>query len=378
MRQIVDRWITYLREVRKIKSSETLKGYKTSINRWIGVYECKHGAQRSLLKADKQDFYHFVSELEKTDMRISSIKLRLAHSKLFYDWLEATDQIERAPYPKDIPIGGKESKEYVHVTDAQIFRIRQKIGFRLEQALAFELLLSSGLRLNEMLQLRFCDISMNRVPIDKETGVESVYCGGTLDVNSYVQRVKRNKSRTTYISKLASRLLCEMIAIRGIETDSVEMILPWAERSVLRWFRDLGKNVITEPESEKPKTSNTMEEIDLDSVNNPKFKDLMKKRMDQIRKKIDSGDEEVKDGKPDRGTEYKLHPHAMRNFFASCMHFRNYHGEQANMERLQKMMGHNQASMTFRYMANVNCVSSLDNWKRLMIGRASDWNVIKE
>lgn len=254
---------------------------------------------------------------------------------------------------------------------SDIQKLRQK-RIRLEDAMAFEFGLSSGLRISEMLSVRFCDIDFSRKPIDITTNKRSSCCGGTVTVSTIVASVKGKRTRVTFISPLASRLVRAYAKVNTVNLSSkIPLFLSPSRmetsmnaiRSLIQW------------DASKRKTASskrTCGEVEL----NESFSNLPIPMQKAYAARIQR--EETATHIPDGIIETgNLTWHSLRHFFTALMLHRTYDGHRNAVERVMELLGHSSLTTTMHYLSKLTVVASDQEWVHTVNGTSSSWiNVV--
>lgn len=375
--ELIEGFIQFTIEVgsRRVKTHKT---YRESLIPFSKFIE-KRG--KSLITVESCDIFAWRDDLVRRNYKSNTLQLRFVVVKRFYKWLHHCGLVANNPYPAFLTWEGEEDKPKLVPTPSDIFRIRMlNRSSSLEHASLFEVLLSSGLRENEARQLRACDVNFDAIPTDKETGSPSLYCGGTLSITRK-EMVLKSSGRNTYISSIAAKLLKMMMAKNGIEIGSRVPLFPLGVNGIGKRLSVIGKVVYKGRDmtqnlavKERDVRSAGFSDLDVDSLGvSESMKRLIRNRQKSESDLPDYAREQRLKEFPVEKKFQQLHAHALRHSFTCIMYFRNYHGEDSNMERLRQMLGHSSVRSTTIYLTNLDLIKSDSEWVRLMLGKPTDW-----
>jgi integrase len=257
-----------------------------------------------------------------------------------------------------------------------IIKLRQ-LPIPIERALLIEFCLSSGLRIGEAVQIRYCDLKIGDVPIDIKTGTKTEFAAGSISVNANIHTIKTRSSRVTYFSKLAYKLLKMHMRLNGINSfDSKMPIFPWCDGTIDIWFDDIEKMMEFESINKAVMVSSvnlesefniTKEDLELLPDN---IKLLVERRVAERISNIESRPK-IKD----KFSEC-FSCHSLRHAFTCIQMFRDYAGGRGNEWFVRSMLGHKGRNTILIYLSKINLVRTDDEWKRIFVGFPSDWTNI--
>lgn len=357
---------------RKI-AAKTYAAYKESLKQFC-VFVTEE-LEREFVEVTSHDILSFKARLEEEGRAVATVRQRMTAVRMLFEWMETYEHIENSPFPKLVTMRGRSAPEIVLPSIDCVFRIRQQSGmFPLERVLAFEFLVSSGLRREELIQVRFCDVDLDNVPIDIETGKPSTYCGGSVVLEYGENNIKGKRTRRTYISKLAAKLLQAYMDKLETDTNSPAPILPYGYSTVYDWIVRMVKGELRSENEKKIKRSR-VENIDVKSlgIKNKGFERLISRRQKKARTEEPDEDKRKASQNQEDKRYASFSPHTLRHMFSCCMLHRNYHGERSNEVRLIKMLGHTDLNVTLSYLSELDWIGGDENWKRLMLGKRTDW-----
>lgn len=334
----------------------------------------------------RQDIFGYRDYMENTGYAVATISARLAPVKTMLVWLIQSEVLkeENDPWPTRLHLTGQEKPPTVVPTTDEIFQMRLKPNVRLEYAWAFELVLSSGMRSNEIRQLRAGDIDLTKRPIDKELGRPSPYFAGTINMQSGRFRTKNCSPRIVYISELCASLTRELFAKHNIGPSDVHVpLVPYARQSVQSWFNFLGDGIINKGHNKAGSGMATGEQqrdaffldVDLNSLSiSEDLAKVIKRRQDE------AGD--IEDYKRDGAQPARvrcrtfLGPHSIRHSWTNFTYYRNPFGERQASESLRLLLGHTGLTTLHVYLSKLNLLDNDGTWKRLWLGKPNDWSGI--
>jgi site-specific recombinase XerD len=379
--KFIQPWLQFVKN-EGTSAFNTLKTYRIAIRQWIDWYHSKENAF-DVREANKHDIRSYRDYMKNIGRRTNTIALKLKVVELFYDWMELVDHIENNPFPSIISKKGDvDAKRILVLEPSSIFKIRKLWHSKFKLALPFELLLSSGLRVSEFLALRACDIDFDEHPIDLSTGKISEYTGGAIHIDTRVHIAKSNKSRTTYISKIAARILQQYMDVHGIREGSNIPIFPYDVSSIGRYMCEVSATYIEKKREEvahlRPRSTR---HTDIDLNEHEGLSEEMRKKIAKMQASTVHSSKDDNIGETTRRHEQvtsgavvrDLHAHALRHTFACNMYHRNYHGDRHSEMRIIKMLGHSIVTTTLKYLTKLDLISSDDQWRRIMLGRPTDW-----
>lgn len=274
-----------------------------------------------------------------------------------------------------------------------IFLVRRQKKAKVRNAVLFELILSTGLRNKEVRQLRLGDIRFTHNVHDIEEDIKSPYVGGTIILNRASHALKTRKSRVVYLSRIAANLMKVYIKVNGLEgADPSIPLFPFNNMLVVRSVEKVTEcvhNSSTQVANQETKIENTRKPgfMDIDS-------EMLKNVPEDIAKKIilsqknEAKDEESVQFKVEEtvATTSAFHekrrsvwnPHAIRHLFAMIQHYRSYFGLRGHMDSVRKLLGHTNTGTTQLYLSDKELVCTDKQWKQIMLGVRTDYQLMKK
>lgn len=352
-------------------SPSTIRTYQQALTKWIDW--CDGSSITDIRDADKQDFTMYRDYLIGNGFKLKSVQLFMTVVKRFYSWMEFEDMIEFSKYPKMLTIKGDNAKPTLVPTPDQIFKVRRKCrGITLREAMAFEVLLSTGMRVSEFLQIRACDVDFGDHPHDKEFDAPSPFFCGSISIDRDIHVTKGDNTRKVYLSNIAAKLLKANMDKEGIKEGGMVPIFMWSKPSLEKWLQKMGRGVFGKVSDDTPERTvglRDLTEKDLEGLD-PKLK---RKVMRRQKTEANMPQHEQKGRKRNGKKSRKLHAHALRHSFTCIMFYRNYFGERQSEDRLRVLLGHSKFTTTFLYLKKIDMLHDDDTWRRLVFGRSYDW-----
>ena len=333
-------------------------------------------------KITKHHIFKYRDYCYEKGYRTSSISQRFTAVRQYFTFLEQTERIKENNFPERLSIRGIPSMPAILPTPEQIFRIRLRDDVKIEQAFFFELGLSSGMRSEEMAQLRACDFNFDDRPYDKELKQRSPYFVGSIQLKLTHFNIKQKHPRTVYFSSIAAHLWKQYIAKFRIDPTSTMPIYPWSRTNIQHWIRQLGIGIVEKgftigeglDEGEVQRERGFIDISPDQLIEMPKdFRKLVERRQDKER---NIEDYKRKSSQPLKGRKRVLHPHSLRHAFTNFAYYRNPLGERLASDSLRLLLGHTAYSTTFTYLRDLNIINEDRTWIRLWIGKPDDWSGI--
>lgn len=271
-----------------------------------------------------------------------------------------------------------------------IVEIRKK-RISLLKAMGFECLISSGLRINEMAQIRYCDLDLERKPWDNEENCFSKYTGCQVKLSLSVHTIKDGKNRITYFSNSALRLIKILMNIIGIDDwKSRNTVWPFEVNTLKDMIASL--NDIHRFGSQRHKMLYDDKDMDVEVVRILSQIKEEEKKMDRSpvlsRSKISKLKQQLKlldKSSPlrkknsilaKRGTTGRFSAHGTRHFAGAFLYFRSFDGFYSDILRSRQFLGHKTEMMTINYMDELNVVHSKGEWIKIMNGEPMNYRNI--
>lgn len=360
----------------------TLSAYENGVKKFLNFMLDNYGFSDPA-RAEKHHFYKFKEYMVNACFAKNTITLNISAVRNYFAWLDECNYIVNNKMPDMSMAGGQESIPHYVPTIAEIFRIRYKRNIGLRKATCFELLMSTGMRSDEMRMLRACDFKFGERPNDAETGAPSKYFAGAIHLQPRKHRGKTRSSRKLYFSVLADMLLKKYFNMYNIPVNSHQPFCPWARQSTQDWMRELGEGVVAAFESQEEAEAGKViqrdfsyRDVDIDNAAlDPRMRELIKARQDKANSLPEYKQAAMK---PERRKRHSLHPHSLRHFWMCAMHYRNPFGERRSEDRIRLMAGHSVRATTLGYLRDLDLIKTDEIWKRLWLGRPTDWLGLNE
>lgn len=366
-------------------SHNTIEAYEMSLKNFYD-WLLKNRGHVQIAKVVKKDIFDYRDFLENSGYSVATVKAKLSPLRTFIVWMLQSEIIpeESDPWPIRLHVAGQSSPPTVVPTPEEIFQIRLKPRIKIEWAWLFELILSTGMRISEALQLRAGDFNFDKRPFDKELNRPSPYFAGHVNMQSNRFRTKNCTPRIVYFSQLCAHLTQEMFAKYNIHHDDMNTpILPWSRQGLQRWINDCASGVIDKAYNsagtglaigEKQRDRYFLD-VDLDQLNiDERLKKLIKSRQDEV---SNIEDYKVNAAQPMRvRCRTYMGPHALRHSWTNFNYYRNPFGERNASDSLRLLLGHNGLSTLHVYLTKLNMLDNDGTWKRLWLGKPNDWSGI--
>lgn len=378
--ELIDEFLKFKVEEYGI-SPKTYTVYLEGLTYFVRYLEEKHDCTLDkltpeIIKAYKDSLAHY---------RDSTIFIYISPIRGFCNWASHETGIglyDTNPMPNiKLKTGGK--LETHCLTAKEVFDIRaSQVIVTLDCAVIFELLISSGMRLSEMLHLRACDVDFRIRPMDGSINGPSPYCGGLIRTEGYGSgsRIKAAKERKIYLGKLAAKLLIAYMKTKKIPFESNLPIFPLHPGMPGHYFRQIAKrtNLIKKQYREVSQRRRGFLDIDVNNiVGTEEYKNLVRKAQEKERKEIEAGSILEKASRVQPARRVTLHPHSARHFFAYLMYYRNWYGNRKDILDLRDLLGHSSVVHTNIYVINEKQVVDNDrDWIRIMNGTGLEYRTI--
>lgn len=335
-----------------------------------------------MLEVTKEDIMNY---------RRSSGKIRTTNNeyskmmilKEFYEMFVSKTIIKSNPF--DGLIFKKEESGNRYVMPYNEIRIYRSLHIDIRMAAAFEVFISSGIRLSDLCNIRCCDVHVGKVVFDRIENCKSKYIGAAILIDPRSVRTKTRKRRLTYISVFALKILKMYMDVMGYNFKSEAPLFPWATQTFAAYFYEIGLKFREERDKfySKENSDSRALSINTDLITGDSFtgdgmnKNLVRRiktRMKNIDKK-NSKDGALAD---DISDKLNLHIHSFRHTFASLMYYRDWAGGRKDVAYIAHLLGHKfNSAVTYDYLKATNVVNSDSDWKSIWSGLPSDWkNVI--
>lgn len=386
---LVNSFLNWENENRKARGGitpSTEKSYRDALNVFRGWLKTN---SLTIFTVEKKGMIKFRDFLEE-NFKGATPKHRIGIVKRFFKWMELEGKIEFSPVPELLTSGGSRGKPHLVPIPNEIFRIRSQAGpVRVDRAMAFEMLLSTGMRADEFKQIRVCDIEFDKRPTDLELHRKSPFFVGSIYLDEDKVDIKNNLSRRVWINRIAMRLLITWMRKNGIKPSHDVPLFVLSDSAFSKWFRETGAVVYGDPIKEAADAVKEGKKVTIEKFDE-RFRDLsdinlnsMLDVSEKIRKKIEKKQQKEaaksisKEKKKEKRKNIVLHPHALRHSFTCINYYRNPYGEKRQSDRLRTLLGHTAFRTTFTYLKDLDLVEDDKTWVRLQIGRQEDWGNLK-
>lgn len=361
----------------------TIDAYEDDLKNFFDWLLTSYG-YNDVLKLTKDHLYKYRDYLEERCYAQATVRRRLATVRQFVGYLLQTEVIpeENDPWPPRMKFRGTGQPPSLVPTPAEIFRMRMRANVRLEHAWFLELALSTGMRVDEITQLRSNDFNFTDRPFDVELGRPSPYFVGSIQLTPARHKLKNNTPRKVFFSYLAGELTKQYLCKNGLSNSQPLPAFPWSRQNAGEWMSALGKGIInvynqnavgTGLMENEASRDRYFSDVDLKQAKlDPQFELLVRRRQ-----KAGEGLETYKRQiKPVRVKKRNLHPHSLRHAFTSFIYYRNPMGERSAQATLRLLMGHADYNSTFFYLRDLCLIKTDATWKQLWLGKPHDWNGI--
>lgn len=363
-------FLEYFSEYRT-NSRDSVKVYYMALL-YFGRYLLADTEIRDVRSVKREDLNRLKDLMEERKHSMSDMAFKFTAIRGMYSWMIEEGRIIDNPCMMLRRMKGVLRSTPVVITPAQIFQIREIRCARLERATAFEALVSSGMRVSELVQLRAYQVEFGVAPHDVELQIPSPYVGARIRLTKETGVLKREKSRIVFLGKLATKLMLAHMKSKGIPQASNLPLFPLTRFNLNIWLNDFLKEIgYTAAEIYQPKTNSIdidTEEIDLTPE--------MKVRIERQRKKEENYLRNMPDPTKKIAAQRRVRGvtvHSLRHAYTSFQYYRNYWGERQAVDRLRINLGHDKADVTMEYLTQMDLVTNDDTWKRLWVGRPTDW-----
>lgn len=412
-RKLIDDYIAHLSKNSR-SSQKSIRGQFLHLHGIVARYFAEHhNVDLDGVKAPM--VVQFSAYQAGRGMMHATIKTYLSYFIGIASWMFNQRMVEDDILPRKIPVSSLNSdraKPITIPTYEEILRMRsrqnalvtnkRRIGMgrgrpkeSIFKAVSLaELVISSGLRHAEVLQLREGDIEFDlrqsELPFDVEENCPSRYIGGRIILSPSKMKLKNSRTRITYISNLAARTMRKYIEENGLAGTGAPLY-PLShsgiDSTLDKFYGDIitgyitcdgqkGKVVEEEPE---PVRRTGYRDIELDDMDiSPRFKELIRRRK-QTAEEIDSvllgesGGEISAAAMPARKYKRTASMHTLRHLCSSLLYFRGWNGVHGDAETSRAILGHSRLRMTNRYVHIDTGVVSKRHWVTIMNGRLREY-----
>lgn len=280
----------------------------------------------------------------------------------------------------------RKTDQYRTPTPVQVFAVRRKEHIRIRDIVMFEMLLSTGARFGDLMQLRGSDITFGSTIRDLELNQLSPYVGGYVTILPKRARIKTQRAKVLYFSTAAAKWLRQWMTLMNTDKHPHLPLFACHRNNAARWFYTLGHGIFSNLALDAKLINNKMDtmerkpgfgDINVDDlkdvpanirkmIRTSQNADAVRRSQHELLDKLETL--QYADGKKD-----VLHMHAMRHFFAGAMLHRTYDGDRDNIRKVQKLLHHSSLLQTEKYLRKAQFPISDQQWKTIMLGRVTDW-----
>ena len=170
----------------------------------------------------KENLEEFSEYIRKQGSSTATVNRKLSALKKFWDWLREQGRAERDPFSQIFRSSQFRNNSFEYLSEEEVNSLLDCENCDLETKLILELLYSSGLRINELLNLTLDDIALEEKSIQ-------------------VKNSRSNKIRLLPITDLLQTLLKTYIEEK--EISSAEKLFKISAREVYRMVQKIAKEV---------------------------------------------------------------------------------------------------------------------------------------
>lgn len=375
-------WLNQMVEINHIESTS----YEVYHYRITSLMNYLNSIQKRIMDIDVKsvlDYKNYMDGLGKSKV---TVNVQLALIKRIFAMLHDMG-VKEFVWP--VIIRHKRYKsitEYRVPTAAQIFAIRRKQHVRIRDITLFELLLCSGARIGEVAQMRASDITFEHKVLDKELNRLSPFIGGYMTILPKRSRIKTQRGKIVYFSTYAAKWLKKYMELMSADKYPHIPLFACHRNNANRWMFSLGFGIFSNMPVGSRLINKTMDEMKrkpgFGDINVDDLKDVPEniRKMIRTHQKVDAERrgqhelmEKMEEAQYANPKKDCLHLHALRHFYAGCMRHRSFDGSRGNLVMVQKLLHHTNLSQTEVYLKKVQSEISDEEWKRIMLGRISDW-----
>lgn len=324
-----------------------------------------------------------------TRMSDRSATAHLSVISSFYKWMtHPTIQVmERNPFPKFRMSSLMNAYDCWIPTAKEILEMRRYANnTKLLNATAFETMISTGLRISEIRQLRVYDLQFQvECAYDHQLKKASPFVGGYIDMVSQAGLgVKRGMKRRIYFSRLAGKLLQRYIAVQHL-ADNMPLF-PFTRAGVNKWLKEIAKPVVSRYKLGEGKTVHLRRVDFLDTTTitdlppelaNTKEVQAYHRSLEKAKRRQQELEERYphikKASRVERVKPISFHNHCTRHAFAMLMMYRNWFGASNDIKTVSLLLGHRVLQNTLIYAGHPGICFSYEDWKRIWLGTGMDY-----
>jgi len=323
------------------------------------------------------EFYEFLIKTDKlanTTKRLTSSHIKIFMSFAFAKGLFSPFDLSTERFDNLVSANAKQKLRLIPSYN-DIIRMRQA-DVHLNLALMLEIMISGGLRIKELLQLRYKDIKPGDVPYDINTGEKTRFAAASISLDAEVMSIKTKRSRLTYISKLAFKLLQLYMKLNGVDSfSSNAVIFPWRVTTLEKWYDELRSKVTFESVySSTPVAKIAAEEF---TVSPEDLAKMPKAVRDAVARR--AAERLVNNVGPVNKVEYSdsFSSHCCRHAFCCIQMYRDYRGGRSDSIYVGSMLGHASDKTTLEYLKKLGLVKTDTEWKNIMTGTPRCWKNVR-
>lgn len=354
-----------------------------------------------LTSQDIQSFFDWTSEMQLAESYQKKIFESL---KRLYVYVVGKGYGTTTPMDTEYKLRGTSPSVVGLVTPQEVFMLRQRATkHQLIDIAAFEFMLCTGLRANELVQVAPIDIKLGDIPMDRETCMPSRYVVGSVTLSPDSKLIKQDKQRKAYISVLAWELMLKHIKQVGLKMNSRIPIFPYDRRKISIAVSGLCDGVgMIYPEkiisklnpadysdARETVAEDVMETDEFDAITDERFKEiLMNTAKNEVAQREKYGmrrnvpEDETKRNMSALRLRDKVRSHIIRYTNICYMYFRSFDGARNSRESVSFTSGHafgagfsgtNSTGCIERYLASHQLVDNDVQWRTLWLGKPSHW-----
>lgn len=376
----------------KLLADETVSQYRKALSSFFGyIVENNINQKRFFTRKSFVGWCHWATETK--GYGASTYKQYSSYISIFMRMLFIQSKAEQ--FDLKLPVVRIEAekirpKHSIIPVYRDILHVRRQ-RMSIDNAIAFEIMCSSGLRSSECFQLRWCDISPNPDIYDMEEKCSSKYVGLKIKLDVKKHQIKDKKNRLTYASLQALKLVNIAKSIRGVDWDSRMPLITTNKDTMKRQLEEIRSEYVFGSERSIQETEssnfNAEREIELIKESMQKVKDSaslprqtkinmlkkMRKNVEAILKRKQAEDLKLLNSR-ERSHTGRFTLHGLRHFAAGLLYFRSWEGVYSDVMRAKQYLGHASETMTLNYLDELNVVDSKQEWVRIMKGGSLDYS----
>ena len=328
------------------------------------------------------DFSRYIESLNISE---SGARMSVDLLKFITELMVVHGIINSFEWPPNAVGKGKPPKPILVLPPDLIQDIRkQNTAFPIKSIAMFELMLSSGMRISEIITVPVYRVNFDDDLFDSETGKKSEYIGGTIYLNSNEMIVKRGKSRLVAFSRFTARFIKMHMKVMGYNGDEKLPLFPYTSVGVNNMLGILteipmsrASNYITQ---KKPQEEVQDSIVDYSTLSSDQNKSI--KRFLEIKEQLKEREKNMDNSKVRRSAfrenvdDREVTPHVLRYTFSSIMYFREYRGKRFDSDAVSKWLGHSSDKTTDLYLQELCLVKSDNEWRKIILGDKRSWQYI--